>query len=387
MLTGFLAFAYIGLRAGKIKWWIAAVVYLAPVVALFWFTGKYPDAAERDPTLENVVIGSFFLFWLISIIHAFLARKEFLIHLDARSQAGAVAAEKMKTKIASQYGVDAHKVDKMLVEFDEDDYTVRLVRALFSVMPFAPDFVYYFNLEGAMRRVNPMADPNLARRAAEIAQLPEVTQALKVTSAMDSIDKGLGIFTGAKNIYDHVKKKEGRRTFEADPQQAADAAIKALAMAYMVYHLFPGSVSEKVSSFLELPAGREMLLYYASAEVALPFTDNLLETGGEMIGKLWNANREQAMQKFRDFSGGTPMNDVSGILDTLTAQIAGVAGQVKLYIDPLTAKVSQALPAIANAADSVSGAAATGVDLLPAWRFLGGRLAAEACAQRAMRGG
>lgn len=386
-LLSWAAFFYIWLRARKLKWLLSGLVYLGVLIALVWFTDKYPDAADRPKTLDNLITWGFFGSWLISVVQAFLSRKEFLIHLDARGQAGDVATEKMRTKVASQYGVEAHKVDKMLVEFDEDDYTVRLVRALFSVMPFAPDFVYYFNLEGAVRRVNPMADPGLAGRAAQLAQSPEVTQALKVTSAMDSIDKGLGIFTGAKNIYDHVKKTEGRRTFESDPQQAADAAIKALAMAYMIYNLFPGGVSQKISSFLELPAGKEMLLYYASAEIALPFTDNLVEAGGEAIGKLMNANREEAMNRFRQYSAGTPLDDVSGILDALTGQIAAVAGQVKMYVDPLTAKVNAALPGIMNAADSVTGAAATGVDLLPAWRFLGGRLAAEACVQRALREG
>ena len=202
---------------------------------------------------------------------------------------------------------------------------------------------------------------------------------------MDSIDKGLGIFTGARNIYDHVKRKEGRRTFEADTQQATDAAIKALAMAYMIYKLFPGSIKEKVQAFAALPAGQEMLLFYSSAEIALPFTDNLLEAGSDVIVNLMNANRDNALERFRDYASNTPMDDVLDILESLQMQIAGIAGQVKVYIDPLTEKVNAALPGIMNATDSVTGAAATGIDLLPAWRFLGGRLAAEACVQRAIQ--
>jgi hypothetical protein len=43
------------------------------------------------------------------------------------------------------------------------------------------------------------------------------------------------------------------------------------------------------------------------------------------------------------------------------------------------------LPGAMNVFDSVSGAAATGIDLRPVWRFLGSRLIVEACAARASR--
>ena len=385
-------FGYAFLRIWKFKYLLYTLLYLTPLIAMIYMAEVYPtqetreqQAAEDGFDISDFIIFYSIIMWIVSIVHAFIARKEFLIHLDARGRAAVVATEKMKTKVASNYGVESHKVDKMLVEFDEDDYTVRLVRALFSAVPFAPPFVYYFNLEGAVKRVNPLAGPDVAAKAAELALDPDVTQALKITSAMDSIDKGLGIFTGARNIYDHVKRKEGRRTFEADTQQAADAAIKALAMAYMIYKLFPGSIKEKVQAFAALPAGQEMLLFYSSAEIALPFTDNLLEAGSDVIVNLMNANRDNALERFRDYASNTPMDDVLDILESLQMQIAGIAGQVKVYIDPLTEKVNAALPGIMNATDSVTGAAATGIDLLPAWRFLGGRLAAEACVQRAIQ--
>ncbi|HPJ38765.1 MAG TPA: hypothetical protein PLT75_09990, partial [Spirochaetota bacterium] len=41
---------------------------------------------------------------------------------------------------------------------------------------------------------------------------------------------------------------------------------------------------------------------------------------------------------------------------------------------------------VGNVADSVTGAAATAMDVMPVWRFLGSRLAAEACVIRAVKG-
>ncbi|MCB1170622.1 MAG: hypothetical protein KDK25_09825, partial [Leptospiraceae bacterium] len=45
--TGWIAFAYQGLRAGKFKWLIAAVFYLAAVVGMFYLTDAYPDGEAR----------------------------------------------------------------------------------------------------------------------------------------------------------------------------------------------------------------------------------------------------------------------------------------------------------------------------------------------------
>jgi len=376
------AFLYLAGRARKLSWLIFAILYTAPTVYFFYHVLNLPEGVQS----ENHPILAWFVGWVISVIHALIVRKEFLLIIDARSDLAVVATEKLKTKIAANYGLEEHRVDKMLVEFNENDYTVKLCRLLFGALPFAPDFQYYFNLEGAVRRHNPNAGADVIERARKLAASDEVSSALKITSAMDSIDKGLGIYTGVKNVYDHIKKQQ-KRTFEADQQQAIDASVKALGLAYMIHRLFPDyGVTDKIKAFMELKAGREILLFYASAEVALPFTDNLLEGGGELVKKIMTANHDEVEKRFKGFAGGTPLNDAAALLSTLSGQLAAMLEQVKVYADPLTERVKEFIPSVMNAADSISGGAATAIDVMPAWRFLGARLAAEACAYRAERG-
>ncbi|MEQ9365353.1 MAG: hypothetical protein RIF32_13995 [Leptospirales bacterium] len=377
------AFFYTGLRAGKIKWHLAGIVYLGGLVGLFVMTDMYPDGAQRPPWFDWVMAGSFAL-WLTSIVHAVLIRKEYLLHLEARQLHGARAEDRMKSEIHSSYGLAGNRIDEMLIEFKQDDLTVKLCGGLFGVLPFAPDFKYYFNMKGAAATVG--ADAALAERATSLAARDEFAQAIKVVKALDTIDSGLGVFTGIRNVYSKIKDKERKRTFEADPQQAADAAVKLLGISYMIATLYPGGVSEKVSGFLQTRAGKELALYYASVELALPFTDNLLEGGANMLDNILSAHQGDMEQRFTAFASGTPLSDVQPILFQLKDQITAVLAQVKVYVDPLTARLESFVPQAMNVADSATGAAATAIDMMPAYRFLGARLAAEAAVLRASRG-
>ncbi len=70
-LLAFVSYIYIGKTARQIKWYIAGVVYLAAA----WFVLLVPSDIvpfELKNTLYVVI-------WIISIIHAFLIRKQYLI--------------------------------------------------------------------------------------------------------------------------------------------------------------------------------------------------------------------------------------------------------------------------------------------------------------------
>ncbi|MCR9142191.1 MAG: hypothetical protein NXI24_08060 [bacterium] len=383
IFLGWAAFFYAGLRAGKMKWHAAGVFYLAGLVALFVLTDRYPDGAERPEWFDMVMFGSLVL-WIASIIHAFMIRKEFLVRLEARGLHGERADDRMKTEIHAGYGLTGNRIDEMLIEFKQDDLTVKLCGGLFGVLPFAPDFKYYYDMKGAAAAGG--VDADVLQRATTLAERDEFAQAIKVVKALDTIDSGLGVFTGIRNVYSKMKDKERKRTFEADPQQAADAAVKLMGISYMIATLFPGGISEKVSAFLQTRAGKEMALYYTSVELALPFTDNVLEGGADLLDNILSAHQGDIEQRFSTFASGTPLSDVQPILFQLKDQVTAVLAQVKVYVDPLTARLESFVPQAMNVADSATGAAATAIDMMPAYRFLGARLAAEAAVLRASRG-
>ena len=277
----------------------------------------------------------------------------------------------------------AKALDVALREFGEDDISVKLCRNLFQVMPGAPEFVIYQDVEGAVARVAPGAGVG-ATQVNDAARGEEAQRALWIAGAMDKADVGLALASGVSNLFAFFGgSKTSRRTFESDPQQAADAALKLLGLSYMAYLLFPGDVKDKVSSFNELPAGREALLYTAVIEVALPFADNLVEGAAGFIPRLMGA-AGSATSRMAQFAGSGAVEQARSTLETFTAPIEGVLGQVAGQIEPITDRLKGVMPTAFNLADSATGAVATGADALPVWSFLGARLTAEACVKRAV---
>ncbi|HNN59529.1 MAG TPA: hypothetical protein PKK45_12010 [Leptospiraceae bacterium] len=379
--TTFLAFLYTGFRVKKWLWMGFGVAYLL----LNIYVVKKIPAADSGVPADDLTMGLLFGEWLVGMIHVIVIRKSYLLLLEATEQSSKISDDRLRTKIQADYGVSENKIDAALVEFKESDATVRVVSMLFSVFPFIPQYEYYFSLKGAVRRVARREDAALFERAKQLANSEDVLKALKVASVVDKADGGLGIYTGLKNAYDAAKNKDRKRTFEADPQQAADAALKAVALSYMVAALYPGSVADKVRLFLETPAGQEIAAYYAGVEIALPFTDNLIEASGNWMGNLLES-AGGAESRFGEFAGSGPMDQARAILASLREHIDSTLTRVKPYLDPLREKVSTIAPTALNIADSTTGAVATALDVLPAWRFLGARLAAEACVVRAMKG-
>ena len=280
--------------------------------------------------------------------------------------------------------------DQLLAEYKESDYTVKLCHGMFSVIPFAPSFVFYNNLEGALQRVSTGASADMIQKTRSIALSEDSNKAIWVTEALDTVDKGLGIYTGLKNVFSMFSgSSPAKHTFEGDPQQAADAGAKALGLAYMIYKIFPGDVTSKVKQFMELNAGKEAALYFVTAEVGLPFADNLAESGGDLLSRIMNKHSADISSRFAQFAGQTQLQEASGVLQSLIAPLDGYVSQIKSHIGPITGKIKSFLPSagtVMNVADSATGALATGVDLLPVWGFLGARLVAEAAAQRAVSG-
>ena len=71
-----LAFAYIGIRTGHHRWLLWAAVYAAPLVLFGVFSEVWSQA------WINVVLSVTLLVGVVSIVHAFLVRKEYLLRLD-----------------------------------------------------------------------------------------------------------------------------------------------------------------------------------------------------------------------------------------------------------------------------------------------------------------
>lgn len=81
-LLSWLAFFYLGWRARRVKWFVWGVFYLAAVIRIFSFPME--TGADGKEEMTAAAGGAILALWIITLVHALVARREFLKILDAR---------------------------------------------------------------------------------------------------------------------------------------------------------------------------------------------------------------------------------------------------------------------------------------------------------------
>lgn len=281
----------------------------------------------------------------------------------------------------------ARDIDELLGSFAADDYTVRLCRGVCAVVPFAPELPHYHSLAEALKQASAEAKQPTLDRAKVLVAEDGPQRALWVANAIDTADSGISVFSGVRSAVNLYRSKEGERleALETDEQQAADAVLKALAIAYLVWKLFPGSPTEKVAAFRALPSGQALAFTYAALDLGLPFADNALTGGGQLLHSLWQRFGPQQVEKLAAVAGpegaqgaATVMEQLLGPLDTLVQSTSG-------HLSGIADAVTGYLPSAMNVGDKAAGVVATAADAMPIYRYLGSRVVAEACIAQALK--
>jgi hypothetical protein len=281
-------------------------------------------------------------------------------------------------------GPMTNPIDEALSQYKADDYTVKLCNVIFGAIPLAPRQASYNNLEEAVRTLYPAATPQVAQRAYQLAGGDGVSSALWMAGALDTGDTGIAIYSGVKSAIGYFFGDK-KQAFETDTQQGVDSAVKFLGISYLIAKLFPGSVGERVSAYHTCPAGQAMSFYFAAIDVALPFADNLVSGGTDFVKKLLDKYGSSAADKL-GAAGPTAAADAQGATSALLGPVEGIVSQVGPHAKTIALTIQKYLPTAANATDKVAGAVATAADALPVYRYLGARIAAEACVLQASRG-
>jgi hypothetical protein len=279
-------------------------------------------------------------------------------------------------------------LDDALAAYTPDSATVRLVNAIFAVVPYAPPMPPYPGLDAALSAIAP--DASEAARAAlrDAAASKEVQNVVWMADWLDTGDTAYAAFTGFKAIFSLFSGKSASDALETDSQQRNDAVLKALGIAYMAWNAYPGTVSEKIAALRASPAGQALLAYFATVEVALPFADNALIAGANGIQQLFAS--ESVRAQVQRLTGLVPAESLAGaqeMLAGLTAPIQEYASVAAQYVKPVAASAQKYLPTAIGAADKIAGVVANAADVMPVYRYLGARLAAEGAAFRAVRVG
>jgi tellurite resistance protein len=269
-------------------------------------------------------------------------------------------------------------VDEALREFKPDDYTVKLCNALFGVLPVEVKQERFDSLAQAMDVFAPGAKNDARRKAQELATSEGVATGLKVVNAIDMGDTGIAAFSGLKSVFG-LLTGQGTNALETDAQQGVDAVLKLLALAYFVHSVYPGELTDKVKLFYGTPSGKALLVYYAAVEVGMPFADNALVAGGSFVSDLFGKYGPSAAEKLGGLLPAGGVAAAQGMMGSLMAPIEGVVQKVSPHARTAATAVSGFLPTAMSVLDKAAGAAATAIDAMPVYRYLGARVLAEVC--------
>jgi hypothetical protein len=279
------------------------------------------------------------------------------------------------------------RVEQALAEFSDSAVTVKLLRALYGAVPGAPAFTNYSNMEEAVRVIAPTANAAVATKARVIADTTdEIGDILWMANLLDMGDKGYAVMTGLSAAW-KLFKGQGAAALENDSQQRNDAVLKGLGLAYMVYKAYPGSLADKARAFRESPSGQALAVYYGAVEVALPFADNAVSMGSGGLSSMLGAGANAQTQRLAQMAQGHDIGQAKEMLTQVTSQLQTVTAQAANYIQPITQAIGPYLPGasmLGTATDKAAGAIASAADVLPVYRYLAGRLAAEAAVRRAL---
>ncbi|HHO53794.1 MAG TPA: hypothetical protein ENK18_23705 [Deltaproteobacteria bacterium] len=276
------------------------------------------------------------------------------------------------------------RVNEALNEFNSDSITVKLLDGIFNTVPHSPQFQMWTSVDDAVRALKPSATESELELARNIAAgNDQVNDILWMSRLLDSGDKGYAIVTGLATAW-KLFKGQGVESFETDNQQRNDAVLKALGLSYMVYKAYPGSVAERADAFRTSPTGQAMAIYYGTIEVALPFADNAAMSSSGALEQLLSKDGDEQMRRMSQLAQGHDVDGAAQMMSQLTEQLQRVADHAANYVKPVAEQIGPYMPGAMNAADKAAGALANAADVLPVYRLLGARLAAESAARRAL---
>ena len=285
-------------------------------------------------------------------------------------------------------------VQEALTEFNDESITYKLLKGVYDAVPYSPDFTLWATVDDAVRALKPTAtDEEIARAQQVAASSPEVANIIWMARLLDAGDKGYAIVTGLASAWKLFQGKEISEALDTDNQQLHDAVLKALGIAYMVYHAYPGTLQEKAVAFRDSPTGQAMMMYYGAIEVALPFADNAVSGVGDAasgpvgrLSELLTRDGGAQAQRLADMAKGHDLEGAAQMLAQLTDQLQKVATHASGHVKTVADNISTYVPGAMSAADQAAGALANAADVMPVYRLLGGRLAAESAARRALAG-
>jgi hypothetical protein len=178
------------------------------------------------------------------------------------------------------------KVSEELASYPPTAVTVRLIQAVLGVIPASPPLPHYTSVAEAAQGVLGGVPEDVLDRAEELVGGAAADQALFAARSIDTGDTGLTIVSGVRSAMALFFGGKEQRSEALAQQQRTDAALKALALAYIVTKLVPLPPAQRVELLATVPAGAELLLYFGAVEIALPFSAEVGGREGRFVREL-----------------------------------------------------------------------------------------------------
>ena len=264
--------------------------------------------------------------------------------------------------------------------FRPTSVTARALDTILKAVPDVPALTPYTSVRDAAERSFGGLPDAIVLRAEELADHAHIDEALFAAKSIDTGDTGLTIITGLRSA---VSMFLGTIQAGVDGQQRTDAALKALGIAYFVARLVPGDDERRVRLMLALPAGRELIAYYAAIEVALPLGTHAKAADGRYVQDLVAQQGKSIGSKLLGVIGKQGMTDAFELLDELTVVMDAQSLSMVPHTAALADTLRSVLPPFIDTGSALQDLVAAGADALPVYRMLCARLAAEACLARA----
>jgi hypothetical protein len=273
-----------------------------------------------------------------------------------------------------------------LAEFAPTDATPRLVNAVLGALPGIEPLPAYPALATVVAALGGTA----ADMPGATAKLDDANTAdiLWMSGLVDTGDKGYAVVSGVSTALKFFFGKSENRAeaLDTDDQQRNDAVLKAFALAYLAWKASDGPIAARAAAFASLPSGRALIAWYAAIEVALPFADNAATGGANVVDDLFERYGPAQFARLSALAGGRDLGGVQGALAALTGPIRTAVAAATPHVGTVADAAGKYLPGALNVGDKLAGLVATGADVMPVYRYLGGRLAAESVVLRG-RGG
>jgi len=254
--------------------------------------------------------------------------------------------------------------------------TTKLCEAIFEVLPGMPKMPSYDSLASCAAAVQPHTLPEVLERARELGSDPGVGRALFAARGIDTGDTGITIVTGVRTALSLFMGDRGPGAGAAQ-QQKTDAVLKAFGLAFIIQRLIGREPRDRLAVLKSVPAGQELLAYYAAIEIALPFTDEVAQAGGNFVAELVAERTEAISNKLPRVIGKDGFTEAQEALGHLTRTLDDLALFIQPQANQLAERVRSVLPSAFGRGDSLRDLVAAGADALPVYRYLVSRLALE----------